>query len=62
MFCFVVLGADMLNILSDAVEFLEGGSDEGTPIKDFIKFVSEVWNSKICAGVTFVLAFWTVSK
>lgn len=61
-FWLVFLGADMLDIFSDAVEFLEGGSDEGTPIKTFIKFVDAVWNSKICAGVTIVLALWTVSR
>ena len=62
LFSFVILGADMLGYFSDVVEFLEGDSDEGTPIKNFIEFVNAVWNSKICAGVTFVLAFWTVSK
>ena len=62
LFWIIILGADMLGTFSNAIEFLEGGSDEGNSIKDFIKFVGAVWNSKICAGVTIVLALWTVSR
>lgn len=62
LFWIIILGADMLGTFSDTVEFLEGGSDEGIPIKNFLAFVGAVWNSKICAGVSVILAFWTVSK
>ena len=61
-FWIIILGADALDMFSEAVDFLEGDSDEGTSVDVFIKFVDAVWNSKICAGVTIVLALWTVSK
>lgn len=61
-FWIIILGANALDMFSEAVDFLEGDSDEGTSVDVFIKFVDAVWNSKICAGVTIVLALWTVSK
>ena len=62
LFWLIILGADALDVLTEAVEFLEGSSDEGNSVEKFIAFVDAVWNSKICAGVTGVLALWTVSK
>ena len=59
-FWIIILGADALDVFSDAVEFLEG--DNETSVDTFIEFLAAVWNSKICAGVTCVLALWTVSK
>ena len=59
-FWIIILGANALDMFSDAVQVIEG--DTETSVDVFIKFVDAVWNSKICAGVTIVLALWTVSK
>lgn len=59
-FWIVILGANALDMFSGAVETLEG--DTETSVDIFIEFVDAVWNSKICAVVTIILAFWMVSK
>ena len=60
-FQIIILGADLLGTFSDILQTLEGADNE-TPADIFIKYVATIWNSKICAGVTIILALWTVSK
>ncbi|MBR1646176.1 MAG: hypothetical protein IJ685_05285 [Selenomonadaceae bacterium] len=60
-FQIIILGADLLGTFSDILETLEG-VDNKTPADIFVEYVATVWNSKICAGVTIVLALWTVTK
>lgn len=62
LFWLMILGADLLGVLSDAVEFLEGGSDEGDSVKKFIGFVKTVWNTTVCVVVNLILTLWTVTK
>ena len=61
-FWLVFLGADFLGVLSDAIEFLEGDSDEGDAIQNLIGFVKSVWNAPVCFVVTLILALWKVTK
>ena len=61
LFQIIILGADLLGSFSDVLETLEG-VDNKTPADVFVEFVAAVWNSKICAGVTSILALWTVTK
>lgn len=60
LFWIIILGIDVTQIFSEILGTLEGSNK--TAADTFIKFVEAVWNSKICAGVTGVLALWTVSK
>lgn len=60
LFQVIILGADMLGSFSDVLTALEG--TDKTPADVFVEFVAAVWNSKICAGVTSILALWTVTK
>ena len=57
-----ILGADLLGVLSEAVEFLVGDSDEGDGIKNLIGFVKSVWDTTVCVVVTLILTLWTVTK
>ncbi len=59
-FQIIILGADLLGTFSDVLKTLEGNNE--TPADIFVKYVATIWDSKICAGVTSVLALWTVSK
>lgn len=60
-FQLMILGADLLGVFSHVLKILEGVGNE-TPADVFVNFLAAVWNSGICAGVTIILALWTVSK
>ena len=59
-FQLIILGVDILGDFSDVLKTLEGEGE--TPADVFVDYVATIWNAKICAGVTCVLALWTVSK
>jgi len=62
LFWLIFLGADFLGVLTDVIEFLEGGSDEGDAVHNLIGFVKTVWSAPVCFVVTLILMLWTVSK
>ena len=62
LFWLIFLSADFLGVLTDVIEFLEGGSDEGNAVHNLIGFVKSVWNAPVCFVVTLILTLWTVSK
>lgn len=61
-FWFISLGFDAFGFLDRAVDFL-GGNDATTNslggLRDLIELV---WDSKTCAGVSAILALWTLAK
>ena len=59
-FQIIILGADLLGSFSDVLKALEGNDE--TPADVFVNYVATIWNSKICAGLTGILALWTVTK
>ena len=60
LFWLASLGVDMFSGAEEVMEFLSGG--ETRALDDFKGLVEAVWNKKICAGVTVVLALWTLTK
>lgn len=60
-FWLVSLGVDVFGGLEDVMKFF-GGGQETTGLESFKKLTEAVWSSKICAGVSVILALWTLSK
>ena len=61
MFWLISLGVDIWGGMEELLTFLSGGY-EFKGLEDFKELTDAVWNSKICAGVTVVLALWTLGK
>ncbi|MBQ3451580.1 MAG: hypothetical protein IJG32_04890 [Selenomonadaceae bacterium] len=61
LFWLVSLGLDVLSGLNSIMNFLGGGQGSAEP-KIFEGFVRDVWNTKISAGVSVVLALWTLGR
>ena len=61
MFWLISLGVDIWSSAEELLTFLSGGY-EFKGLEDFKELTDAVWNSKICAGVTVVLALWTLGK
>lgn len=60
-FWLISLGVDVFGGLEDVMKFL-GGGQESQGLKSFKELAEAVWNSKICTGVSVILALWTLSK
>ena len=61
MFWLLSLGIDMFSGFEDLLTFLSGGT-ESKGLEDFRALVDDVWNSKLCAIVSVLLAMWTLNK
>ena len=61
MFWLLSLGVDVFGGAEEMLTFLSGGY-EFKGLNDFKELAEAVWNSKICAGVSVVLALWTLGK
>ncbi|MBQ6130941.1 MAG: hypothetical protein IJL12_01170 [Selenomonadaceae bacterium] len=61
LFWLVSLGVDVFSGLNSIMNFLGGGQGSAEP-KIFEGFVRDVWNTKISAGVSVVLALWTLGR
>ncbi|MBE8949644.1 MAG: hypothetical protein SR3Q1_03470 [Quinella sp. 3Q1] len=61
MFWLVSLGVDVFSGVNSIMNFLGGGQGSAEP-KIFEGFVRDVWNTKISAGVSVVLALWTLGR
>ena len=61
MFWLISLGVDIWSSAEELLTFLSGGY-EFKGLENFKELTDAVWNSKICAGVTVVLALWTLGK
>lgn len=61
MFWLLSLGVDMFSGLEELIKFLSGGT-ESTGLEDFRALVDDVWNSKLCAIISVLLAMWTLNK
>ena len=61
MFWLISLGVDVFGGAEEMLTFLSGGY-EFKGLNDFKELAEAVWNSKICAGVSVVLALWTLGK
>ena len=55
------LGIDFFGGAEEALKFLGGGQDS-KGLANLKELIEAVWNSKICAGVSVVLALRTLSK
>ncbi len=61
LFWLVSLGVDVFSGVNSIMNFLGGGQGSAEP-KIFEGFVRDVWNTKISAGVSVVLALWTLGR
>lgn len=62
MFWLLSLGFDFFSGLEDFMLFLSGGNEVSTGLEDFESFIGGVWNSKLCAIISVLLAMWTLNK
>ena len=62
MFWLLSLGVDVFKGLEDFMLFLSGGNEVSTGLEDFEALVDSVWNSKLCAIISVLLAMWTLNK
>ena len=56
------LGIDFFSGAEEVVKFFSGGGQDSKGLIHFKELIESVWNSKICAGVSVVLALWTLGK
>ena len=61
LFWLASLGVDFFSFAERIMEFL-GGGQGSSGVENFKELTDSVWNSKICAGVSVVLALWTLTK
>ena len=62
MFWMASLGVDFFSGAEQLFDFLSGGEHGSKGMEHFKELVEAVWNSKICAGISVVLALWTLTK
>ena len=55
------LGIDFFSGAEEVVKFFSGGQNS-RGLENLKELIESVWNSKICAGVSVVLALWTLGK
>ena len=61
LFWLVSFGINFFIGAEGVMEFLSGGQDS-TWLENFKELIEAVWNLKICAGVSVILALWTLGK
>lgn len=62
MFWLLSLGVDIFSDIEKFMLFLSGGNEVSTGLEDFEALVDSVWNSKLCAIISVLLAMWTLNK
>ena len=62
MYWLASFGVDFFSVSEQILDFLSGGENNSKGIEHFKELVEAVWNSKICAGISVVLALWTLTK
>ena len=55
------LGIDFFSGAEEVVKFFSGGQNS-RGLENLKELIESVWNSKSCAGVSVVLALWTLGK
>lgn len=61
-FWFVSLGFDSFGLLNRTVDFLSSDNATNNGLVILRDLIEVVWDSKICAGVSAILAIWTLVK
>lgn len=61
-FWLLSLGIDMFDIMENVITFLSASQDSTKSLEGFKELLEAVWNSRICAVVTAILAARTLSK
>ena len=61
-FWLVTLGFDAFGLLDRTVDFLGGNNENDNGLGGLRDFIELVWDSKVCAGVSVLLALWTLAK
>ena len=56
------LGIDFFSGAEKLVEFFSAGEHGSKGLEHFKELIEAVWNSKVCAGVSVILALWTLGK
>ena len=62
LFWIFIVGIDVFAGLDVAIKILSGGQISSTSFEFFKELVGTVWNIKICAGVSVLLALWTLTE
>ena len=61
-FWLISLGFDAFGFLDSAVDFLGGSNETNGSLGGLRDLVERAWDSKICAGVSTILALWKLAK
>ena len=61
LFWLASFGIDFFFGAEEVLKFLGGGQDL-TGLENLKELIEAVWNLKICAGVSVILALWTLTK
>ena len=61
-FWVITLGFDVFGFVTKTIDILSASHDSAKELGNFKELVEVVWNSRICAGVTTILAFGTLGK
>lgn len=61
-FWLVSLGFDSMGIVERTLDFLSGGEETAKGLGGLRDLIKLVWDSRICAGVSVILAIWTLTK
>lgn len=60
-FWMISLGVDVFSSVEDFLKFL-GGGQESKVVEQFQALVESVWNAKLYATISVLLAMWTLNK
>lgn len=61
-FWVISLGFDLFEFVSATIDILSASKDSAKSLGNFKELIEVVWNSRVCTGVTVVLALWTLGK
>lgn len=61
-FWVMTLGFDLFHLVAETVDILSASKDSAKMLGNFKELIEVVWNSRICAGVTVILALWKLGK
>ena len=61
-FWLISLGFDAFGFMDRAIDFLGGNDETNNGLGGLRDLIELVWDSKVCAGVSAILAIWTLGK
>lgn len=61
-FWLISLGFDTLGLFERALDFISGDDETARGLGGLRDLIELVWDSRICAGVSAILAIWTLTK